>query len=171
MATNDILVRQARDSDLDGILLIENASFGTYDNPFQREMFVDFLKKNPEGFRVTQIGDSVVGYCYTTQARKKHVFGREYEATIYSLAVNPEFRKRAIGSALLKDSLERLSVAVPNSKIIVRLQVSVKNQEAQRLYSKFGFRRTRTLVAYYGGGKDAFEMELELLPRHTALLS
>lgn len=124
-------------------------------------MFIDFLIKNPEGFRVAEVGGSVVGYCYTTPA-KKPVFGSEYGATIYSLAVSQEFRRSGVGTALLKDSLERLSPSTPNSIITVKLQVSVKNQEAQRLYSKFGFSQTRTLSDYYGLGKDAFEMKLYL---------
>ena len=161
MTDSDIRIRQARDSDLDSILLIENASFGIYDNPFPREMFVDFLIKNPEGFKVAEIGGSVVGYGYTTRA-KRHVFGKEYEATIYSLAVSQEFRRCGVGSALLRDSLERLSASTPNSIIIITLQVSVKNHEAQHLYLKFGFKQTRTLRGYYGFGKDAFEMKLYL---------
>lgn len=160
MTNNDVIIRQAQNSDLDGILLIENMSFGIYDNPFPREMFVDFLIKNPEGFRVAEVGGSVVGYCYTTRA-KKHVFGSEYEATIYSLAVSHESRRRRIGTALLQDSLGKLSASTPDSVIVVKLQVSVKN-EAQHLYSKFGFRQTRVLSDYYGLGKDAFEMKLHL---------
>jgi hypothetical protein len=83
---DQIVLRGANAGDLDIIQVIENSSFGTFDRPFTPEIFRAFLSENPLGFRVAEISGRIVGYCYTTPLRRK-IFGRRYEATICSLAV------------------------------------------------------------------------------------
>jgi ribosomal protein S18 acetylase RimI-like enzyme len=157
---DQIVLRGANAGDLDIIQVIENSSFGTFDRPFTPEIFRAFLSENPLGFRVAEISGRIVGYCYTTPLRRK-IFGRRYEATICSLAVSPESRRKGTGTILVRDSIESVrSAGRPDT--VLKLQVSESNLEAQGLYYKLGFRRSRLLRSYYGLGKDAIEMKLEI---------
>ncbi|MHB8567415.1 MAG: GNAT family N-acetyltransferase [Nitrososphaerales archaeon] len=153
-----VRIRTAMQGDLDAIDKIENASFGSYDEPFPRSIFQGFLETNPEGFRVAELDLNIVGYCYTSPLERQ-LLGRKFRATIYSLAVDPHQRHLGIGSSLLKDAIERLR---GRSKIVVELQVAVANRDAQNLYRKFGFVESRELHDYYGSGKHAYEMKLDL---------
>ena len=138
---DQIVLREARDRDLESIQLIENSSFGTYDRPFTPATFRTFLSENPSGFRVAETSGRIVGYCYTTPLSRK-IFRKGYEATIYSLAVSPELRRKGTGTTLVRDSIERIrSEGLPVA--VLKLQVSVSNLEAQELYYKLGFIQNR----------------------------
>lgn len=63
---------------------------------------------------------------------------------IMGLAVRPEFRKRGVGSALLKFAEERIFRESPN----VFLCVSTFNATAQRLYETHGYQRIGVIDNY-----------------------
>lgn len=151
------LVRNAKLEDLDSIQRIEDASFGDYDQPFSREVFVKFLEENPSGFRVVEDMGVVAGYCYTSLPKRGAV-GHQMKATIYSLAISPEARKRSFATMLLQDSIE----ALRGKDVDLILQVAIPNVAAQNLYRKFGFVTERTRRHYYGIGRHAYEMKLHV---------
>jgi len=153
----EILIRNATIKDLDSIQEIEDASFADNDDPFPRRVFLNFLRKYPEGFRIAEQDSFVVGYCYTSPPERR-LFSKNPKATIYSLAVSPSQRRLGIGSMLLRDAIDRLR----GRRVILELQVAVQNIAAQELYKKFGFAITGTRYHYYGAGKDAYEMNLEI---------
>jgi ribosomal-protein-alanine N-acetyltransferase len=73
------------------------------------------------------------------------------EVHIYRLAVDPEWRRRGIGSRLVEDCLasarrQGLSAAV--------LEVRASNTEAIALYCKFGFRVIATRPGYYSDSRE-----------------
>jgi ribosomal-protein-alanine N-acetyltransferase len=85
------------------------------------------------------------------------------EAHIVSLGVDPIWRRRGAGKALLSRFLtfcEQLSVSA------VTLDVRVSNSVAQRLYCSFGFHPAGVRTKYYSSnGEDALSMKLLLRPR------
>jgi ribosomal-protein-alanine N-acetyltransferase len=151
------LVRNANLRDLDAIQKIEDASFGDYDQPFPREIFLKFLQENPAGFRVIEDRGVVAGYCYTSLLGRS-VFGRQVSATIYSLAISPDARRRGFATLLLKDSIDSLK----GKNVDLMLQVAIPNVAAQNLYTRFGFVMVRMRHHYYGVGKHAYEMKLHI---------
>jgi ribosomal protein S18 acetylase RimI-like enzyme len=72
---------------------------------------------------------------------------------IATIGVDPEFRRRGIGEALL-DACER---ALPGRKI--QLTVLVDNVAAIQLYEKFGYRAYARLENYYRHGRAGTAME------------
>ncbi len=78
---------------------------------------------------------------------------------IYSLAVGPQQRRRGLGKAILDGCLEALR---GDHAVAVVLEVDVENAPAIALYERAGFRKVRRLSDYYGSGKDAWKMRLEL---------
>ncbi len=74
-------------------------------------------------------------------------------AWIATVAVLPEHRSRGIGSALLAACEEKISVNR------IRLCVRVSNDNAIRLYERFGYERVGEWSRYYQDGESALVME------------
>lgn len=74
------------------------------------------------------------------------------DTTVISFAVDPRYRNRGIGTALMRHFLFDV-------KQDVFLQVDVDNQEAQRLYCSLGFTFHKHLPQYYAElGRDALSL-------------
>jgi ribosomal-protein-alanine acetyltransferase len=80
----------------------------------------------------------------------------ENMAWIATICVDPEYQGRGIGSALLQACEERLHIAR------VRLCVRISNENAIRLYERFGYERINIWKRYYVNGEDALVMEKDL---------
>jgi ribosomal-protein-alanine N-acetyltransferase len=74
-------------------------------------------------------------------------------AWIATLAVLPEYRKLGIGAKLL----EACEARIPLARI--RLCVRMSNDEAIRLYERFGYKRVGEWSKYYQDGESALVME------------
>ncbi len=74
-------------------------------------------------------------------------------AWIATLAVLPEHRGRGIGAALL----QACEAQIPVNRI--RLCVRPSNEEAIRLYERFGYVRVGEWTKYYQDGESALVME------------
>jgi ribosomal protein S18 acetylase RimI-like enzyme len=78
---------------------------------------------------------------------------------ITKLAVSAAFRRRGIGSALLRRGileLERPARRPPASEI--QLHVDPARTEARQLYESYGFERVSLLTHYYTDARDALLM-------------
>ena len=72
---------------------------------------------------------------------------------VTTLGVLPEYRRRGIATALLKQCEE--SLAMP----AIRLSVRASNQSAIRLYEAHGYAVVSRWERYYVGGEDALVLE------------
>lgn len=97
-------------------------------------------------FLVTRDGDRVTGGIISDSHRGM--------IRIMNIAVDPEFRRRGIGRALMQAVLD----ARPHDSAV--LMVQEENTAAQELYRELGFERTGYLAAYYGPGRGGIEMTL-----------
>ena len=79
---------------------------------------------------------------------------------IISIAVLSEYRNKGIGSALLTKAIELMKENYDIKKVY--LEVRVSNEDAIRLYNKFGFRIKDVISHYYRDGEDAYLMEKKL---------
>ncbi len=75
---------------------------------------------------------------------------------IATIAVDPRYRRRGIGLALLHACESRLGV--PQSRLTVR----ISNHSAITMYEKDGYRTTDIWKAYYNDGEDGMVMEKNL---------
>ena len=138
-----MLIRPFSINDSSDIMKIDVESFETKNPSY--DLFI-YLTYGSEIF-VADIGSMVVGYIVIQH--------KLYESKIMSIAVKKEFRKRGIGSMLLKKAIES---AKEKGKKRLLLEVRVSNIPAQNLYKKYGFKVINVLPAYYSDGEDAYLM-------------
>ncbi len=75
---------------------------------------------------------------------------------IATIAVDPRYRRRGIGLALLHACESKLGV--PQSRLTVR----ISNQSAITMYEKDGYKTTEIWKSYYNDGEDGMVMEKSL---------
>lgn len=143
-----VIIRECNEKDLCGVLLIENASF---DKPFSESLFKELYINFRRGFRVAESANKLIGYSIIFPYRGGDTM------ILMSVAVDPDYRRKRIGSALLQDAIS-LAGNLGARRLI--LQVAKENLAANNLYIRFGFRQMKNLPNYYGAGKDGFEMAL-----------
>ncbi|HXK07658.1 MAG TPA: ribosomal protein S18-alanine N-acetyltransferase, partial [Verrucomicrobiae bacterium] len=136
-----VRVRPVKTADLDGIEVIERASFGR--DAYDRKLFAAFTHKCGDLFLVAKKGSKVVAYSITGV--------RLNRAELVSIAVEPEYRRTGVAAALLESTLRRL-----RRRKVTRLVLMVKvtNHRAISFYEKHGFRQYRHVPAYYEDGAD-----------------
>ncbi|WP_297000869.1 ribosomal protein S18-alanine N-acetyltransferase [uncultured Dialister sp.] len=82
------------------------------------------------------------------------------EGQLLNIGVRPEYRKKGIGALLLEAGLEE---AVKRRMSSLFLEVRVSNEEARRLYKKYGFRMLGTRKGVYDlPREDGYIMSKEL---------
>jgi len=82
------------------------------------------------------------------------------EAHIATIAVHPDFRRRGIGKALLRASMD---AAYAEGARIYHLEVRAGNLAAQKMYIDFGYEVVGRRPRYYqDNGEDALLMTLSL---------
>jgi ribosomal-protein-alanine N-acetyltransferase len=87
---------------------------------------------------------------------------------IVNFAVDPEWRRKGVGSELL---LAALRHSMDRGCSVLTLEVRESNLGAQSLYLRFGFEVLGYRARYYGdNGEDALIMTLQSLDRHSKVL-
>jgi [ribosomal protein S18]-alanine N-acetyltransferase len=82
------------------------------------------------------------------------------EAHIATIAVHPDFRRRGIGNALLRASMD---AAYAEGARIYHLEVRAGNLAAQKMYADFGYEIVGRRPGYYqDNGEDALLLTLIL---------
>jgi ribosomal-protein-alanine N-acetyltransferase len=85
------------------------------------------------------------------------------EGELLSIGVGPAYRRRAIGSALLRESIERCRRA---GAVSLFLEVATDNVTAQALYHALGFQEVGKREGYYvrpdGSRISAYTMRCDL---------
>ncbi|HIC96414.1 TPA: GNAT family N-acetyltransferase [Candidatus Bipolaricaulota bacterium] len=162
-------IRRAEERDLPRVMEIERSSFSS---PWPETLLRSYLGE--EGFMVGEEEGRVVGYILVglrvpsffsrLERRTRLLFHRDREEDqdpdlqvghVMNLAVDPPYRHRGLGGQLLQaglDCLRRLGARR------VELEVRTRNEEAIRLYRRFGFSITRLISRYYSDGDDAYLM-------------
>ncbi len=145
---SDHILREAAESDVSEIARIERLSFST---PWTEEMILSEMREPLSSFFVVEINHSIIGYYGFL-----HILD---ELHILNVAVDPSYRGRKVGSALIEHLLERgraLSVRA------VTLEVRESNLPAIKLYEKYGFHSVGIRPHYYTDKENALIYWLEL---------
>ena len=102
----------------------------------------------PNTLRLKAVVDGqLVGFAGVDVKRSEDV------AWIATIGVLPEYRRRGIASAMLREIEARLEVGR------IRLSVRASNQTAIQLYILFGYTRYGSWPRYYNDGEDALVLE------------
>jgi len=137
-------IRRLAFADLPQVLGIERRAFPT---PWSLAMFVLELSK-PAGVCIASVGpaDEVLGYLVCSKyADAWHLM---------NIAVDPDRRRRGIGTALLVELLDHVGADAR-----LTLEVRTSNTAAIELYERFGFRSAGVRRRYYqDNGEDALIM-------------
>ena len=147
------MISQAKESDraavgrLGALLVAEHHQFDPqrFIAPMANlaERYGDFLiaqSKRPEmRVIVAKRGGEVVGYAFGGMEGNDYMALRGPAGVIYDLVVDPEHRREGIGQALLAGMLDALAeLGAPRALLFT----AYKNDIAQALFDKVGFRRT-----------------------------
>ena len=142
-------IRPARQRDLDAIVEVENASFGS--DAYDRKLFAAYLRTCEGLFLVAESGGELRGYSVT-----RATGGR---AELISIAVDPPARGRGAASALLRSTLRRLCRRKVGH---LMLMVKLDNTAARQFYEKFQFAKVRVVRGYYEDGADGCMLRKDL---------
>jgi len=106
---------------------------------------------------VAERESEVVGYTYAGLEGTDYMALRGPAGAIYDLVVDPDHRRQGIGGALLDATIAALEAkGAPR----VVLSTAEKNESAQRLFARAGFRRTMIeMTREAGGGPGNLERE------------
>jgi [ribosomal protein S18]-alanine N-acetyltransferase len=158
--TNDeararVVLRPARDADIDAVLAIEHASFG---DPWNRSAFVDLVDDRRVAFLIADAGGEVRGYVVAWFILD--------EGEIGNLAVAKDARRRGVGALLLDGAIAAVRASDVDT---LYLEVRDSNAAARALYASRGFVEVGRRREYYRKPKeDALVLRLDLAPEPAA---
>lgn len=145
-------LRPMEEGDLSAVCTIENFSFP---NPWHRDSFRGEIQNNPFSHPhvvVEEIENKVIGYIVYWQVGD--------EAQITNIAIHPDYRRKGIGEAVLRQIIDKIKREGGRS---ISLEVRPSNLAAQNLYHKLGFKFRGVRRNYYTRPEeDAFVFVLFL---------
>ncbi len=141
----DIQIRPFQQTDLDRICYIEDRSFPL---PWATSDFMHICGKDPDGFLVAVSNSVVLGYVIAEIIKSLDFrdFRSKRRGHLLNLAVDPEFRRKGIGTELAKTIIEYLK---DEGSEIIWLEVRRSNSIARNFYSKLGFLEKGKKFRYY----------------------
>ena len=88
---------------------------------------------------VAEMNAEVIGYAYAAVQGYDYLSLRGPAGVLHDLIVDPQYRNRGVGALLIEAAIEFLKArGAPR----VVLSTAERNQAAQRLFTRMGFRRT-----------------------------
>lgn len=124
--------------------------------PYSIYTYRYFIYNWPKLCFLAMHGEECVGAIVCKLDTHRKVIKRGY---IAMLAVDVKYRKRKIGSNLVRRAIQ--AMVEDNADEIV-LETEITNQPALRLYENLGFVRDKRLFRYYLNGVDALRLKLWL---------
>lgn len=143
-----IIIRKFQPSDFQGVIEIERKVFNEHD-PY---LYMQFYEIYPDTFIVAEMNGFVAGYIAGFTAQ-------EGVGRIFSLAINPAYQRRGIGSNLLKEIINQFREM---GVLEIILEVRSDNIKAKRFYERHGFFQFGIAEKYYNDAQNACLMKLEL---------
>jgi len=148
LVAGKITVRQLEwtDSELEQILEIDALCFNKYD-AYTLEDYRRWYGFNPDLCLVALIDGRVAGDMISRILEDK--------AELASMATHPTYRRRGVGAALLKETIQRVKAY---GIAQIDLEVRKTNFSGQRFWEEMGFEVIGEQPGFYGDGEDAWQM-------------
>lgn len=143
-----LVIRPAQLKDLQGLMRIENACFTT--DKLSRRSFRHWLNTEHCALLLAETDSQIVGYILIINHPGTRL------ARIYSLAVLPSERGKGVAKALLAAGE---TGAQNDGRFYLRLEVSVDNVAAIKVYENLGFQKFGLYRDYYQDHKDALRYQ------------
>ncbi len=141
----DFDIRPAKKEDLQSLVRLENLCF---QHPWKESDLLYELEENPvSNLWVIDYNGQIIGF-------SDHWITFD-SATLCQIAVDPSFRRKHLGSELLKEILDDCYAKKVN---FITLEVRVSNEKAKTFYLKNGFKQEVLKPHYYDDGEDAIYM-------------
>lgn len=135
-------------ADMRDVLRIERDS---HRYPWTEREFIDALRCYANIGMVCEKGERVLGYV-VYQLHKQRL-------ELLNFAVDPQFRRRGVGAALIRKMIGKLDVR-RRGRIV--LHVTEENRDAQLFFREMGFRAEKTIHDYFCHGESAYRMVYRL---------
>jgi ribosomal-protein-alanine N-acetyltransferase len=141
----DFIIRKMVPQDIEAIMAIEKEAFSM---PWSKESYLAEMKNQFACYLICDVGGQIAGY--------GGIWIVFEEAHITNIAVNAEFRRRGIGSAIM---LELEKKAREKKAVRILLEVRPSNDPALKTYKKLGYMPSNVRKEYYSdNGEDALIM-------------
>ncbi|CCQ10765.1 GNAT family acetyltransferase VC2332 [Pseudoalteromonas luteoviolacea B = ATCC 29581] len=146
-----VALRVATLDDLEALLEIEVACFAN--DRLSRRSLKRWIEVKHGILLVAHVGNQLLGYGLVWCLKGTRL------ARLYSLAVAPRARGQGIAEQLL-EALE--DEAQRRGRGYLRLEVSINNHRAIKLYERFGYKTFGAYSDYYGDGSEALRMQKQI---------
>lgn len=145
-----VRIEKMKQSDIEAVIAIEAKAYG--EHHWSKESFFNELSNElARYYSAFDDSGNLVGYAGNWQILE--------EAHITNIAVDPEFKRKHIGEALLT---RIINDCYTNGVKFITLEVRVSNTPAINLYKKYGFKSLGTRKGYYqNNNEDALIMWTE----------
>jgi [ribosomal protein S18]-alanine N-acetyltransferase len=140
-----VSIRKFSLKDLGRIIEIEHKSFTT--DAFSENTFLSLYRKCSDLFIVAEVSGIITGYMVTCNYWKKQ--------RVVSIAVDPVYRHKGVGSALVKFTFYQLRASYINT---LELEVRISNSEGICFWKNLGFFTLKIVPNYYLDGANALIM-------------
>ncbi len=152
---SSVIIRKFDLKDLDQVMEINRICLPeNYPEQFFRTIYSEL----PSAFLVSELNGKIIGY---TMARIEtglsyfSIFHRAKKGHTVSIAILPEYRKRGIGTKLLKESINSMIIEGANELF---LEVRVSNEAAVKMYQSLGYEIIKEIRHYYRDFEGAYLM-------------
>jgi len=136
------LIRRVEALDAPGVYAVERACFR---DPYPSKFLNDLIETQQDRFFVAEDDGEVIAYAVASASGK--------EGHVVSVAVDPRYRRRQIGAALLSAVTDRLAKEGVEQ---IHLEVRKGNAGAILFYQQIGYHISSEIEHYYADGEDAW---------------
>ena len=143
-----VLIRNAQLTDIDALVALETACFET--DRLSRRSFKHWLAADHRALLVADVEKTVAGYILIIYHPGTRL------ARIYSIAVFPQYRGLGLAKQLMAAGEQ---AANEDGRLYLRLEVSVDNTPAIKLYETQGYQKFGIYRDYYQDHKDALRYQ------------
>lgn len=143
-----VVIRNAQLSDLDELVALEKSCFET--DRLSRRSFKHWITTEHRALLVAEAAKAVVGYILIIYHPGTRL------ARIYSIAVSHQQRGSGLARQLMSAGEQ---AANENGRLYLRLEVSVDNVPAIKLYEALGYQKFGIYRDYYQDHKDALRYQ------------
>ena len=145
-ATKAFRIRDYALDDFDALCEIDRECYEPAIVYSRREMRA-YLNARGASCIVAESADEIAGFCIAA--------GRESEGYVITIDVREKYRKRGVGSALLREAEKRLAAQGVRA---ISLDTAIGDGGAIAFYEKHGYRKVGVRKGYYPNGCDALAM-------------
>mmetsp|Transcript_103229 Transcript_103229/g.205184 ORF Transcript_103229/g.205184 Transcript_103229/m.205184 type:complete len:172 (+) Transcript_103229:93-608(+) len=142
---------------VDDLSHFNNVNLDHWTETFNMAFYFNYLTRWPECCAVAEgVDGSIAGYIIG----KVEGSGEDWHGHVSAISVAPEFRRSGVANRLM-EYLEEVSESVHDC-YFVDLFVRQTNTAAIKFYEGLGYVIYRTVVGYYSGEEDAYDMRKPL---------